>query len=153
MNMHNLLAAGLLLLPRLVSGSSANTVTCDFSMPASAGDTCSSFAPEWGQSEAGFEALNPVVACPNLVTGTSYCLLGTVVTTTTTARPTTTTTTTTTSLAAPTSTLPTIVDCTLLTAASNGDTCQSFVLVWGTGLSRFEALNPGVTCPGALVGG
>ncbi|OAA63576.1 Chitin-binding, type 1 [Niveomyces insectorum RCEF 264] len=155
MNMHfrSLLAAGLLL-PRLASGSGTSTVTCGFSMPASTGDTCTSFAVEWGLTEAGFEALNPGVVCPNLVAGTSYCVIGTVTapttTTTTTTRPTTTTTT---RPASPTSTLPTVVDCTLSTAASDGDTCRSFTEEWGTSLSQFEALNPGVTCPGALVGG
>ncbi|CAK7205411.1 hypothetical protein SEUCBS139899_008182 [Sporothrix eucalyptigena] len=152
MNLYNrsLLLAGLVL--RLVRGSSANTVTCSLSLPASAGDTCSSFAAEWGLTEAAFTSLNPSAVCPNLVAGTSYCVVGTVVTTTATTT-THATTTTTTHPASPTSTLPTVVDCTLSTAASDGDTCQSFALEWGVTATKFESLNPGVTCPGALVAG
>ncbi|CAK7233345.1 hypothetical protein SCUCBS95973_008563 [Sporothrix curviconia] len=109
----------------------------------------SSLAGEWGLTEAAFMALNPSTLCPNLVAGTSYCVICTVVTTPTTA----TTTTTTSHPASPTSALPTVVDCTLSTAASDGDTCRSFALEWGVTAAEFASLNPGVTCPGALVSG
>lgn len=37
--------------------------------------------------------------------------------------------------------------------ANGGDTCASFAASWGLTLAKFEALNPGVACPGALVAG
>ncbi|KAH6698183.1 hypothetical protein BKA61DRAFT_682828 [Leptodontidium sp. MPI-SDFR-AT-0119] len=58
-----------------------NTVSCSFSSAAVAGDTCQSFATEWGSTLANFESLNPGIDCTNaLVAGQSYCVVGTVVT-------------------------------------------------------------------------
>ncbi|CAK7214333.1 hypothetical protein SBRCBS47491_002105 [Sporothrix bragantina] len=104
-----------------------------------------------GIDRGPFTALNPSAVCPNLVAGTGYCVIGTVVTTTATTTNHITTATTNTHPASPTSTQPTVVDCTLSTAASEGDTCQSFALEWGVSATKFE--NPGLTCPGALVAG
>ncbi|KAH8885953.1 hypothetical protein GQ53DRAFT_876206 [Thozetella sp. PMI_491] len=60
-------------------------LTCNFSPAANSGDTCSSFATEWGLTEASFETLNPGVSCPTLATGQSYCVIGTVSEVTTTS--------------------------------------------------------------------
>jgi hypothetical protein len=77
-----------LIAPHLVSGltlQARQTVTCDFSTAANTGDTCTSFAAEWGLTEAGFEALNPGIVCPNLVGGQDHCVIGDVTSATTTS--------------------------------------------------------------------
>lgn len=55
--------------------------------------------------------------------------------------------------AEPTSTLPTVIDCLMSSAANDGDTCDSFAERWGYPASYFQGLNPDVTCPGDLVAG
>ncbi|PTB35488.1 carbohydrate-binding module family 50 protein [Trichoderma asperellum CBS 433.97] len=52
--------------------------TCSFAIAASSGDTCDSFAAEWGLTKQTFESLNPGVSCPNLGVGQNYCVVGTV---------------------------------------------------------------------------
>lgn len=70
------------------------TVTCSYKITASSGNTCASVASAWGLSDADFVSLNPGVACPALVVGQTYCVLGKVTTvTSTTPGPTSTTTT------------------------------------------------------------
>ncbi|PYH81263.1 hypothetical protein BO82DRAFT_336349 [Aspergillus uvarum CBS 121591] len=44
------------------------------------------------------------------------------------------------------------VICTYETAASSGDTCQSFSAGWGLDVSTFRSLNPGITCPDLVAG-
>ncbi|KJK66020.1 Lysine Motif is a small domain involved in binding peptidoglycan [Aspergillus parasiticus SU-1] len=66
-------AIALGLLPQLLSAS----VVCSFSMAASEGDTCESFATSWGQTAEMFQELNPSVSCPILNAGQSYCIIGT----------------------------------------------------------------------------
>lgn len=101
------------LAPGLVSAAALHRrdVTCDFSTTADAGATCESFANTWGLSVDDLKKLNPAIACPDLDTSKSYCVIGTVTedpgTTSTTSTTTTTTssvTTTTTTTEAPTST-------------------------------------------------
>jgi len=59
------------------------SVTCNFYSDASAGDTCQSFATEWGTTLSNFESINPGIDCTTaLVAGQSYCVVGTVVTAT-----------------------------------------------------------------------
>ncbi|KAM0511970.1 hypothetical protein ACHAPE_009326 [Trichoderma viride] len=77
------LKAGLLLLSQLhltraMILAPRQQVTCSFATAASFGDTCDSFAAEWGLTEQTFESLNPGVSCPNLVVGQNYCVVGTV---------------------------------------------------------------------------
>jgi hypothetical protein len=36
------------------------------------------FAASWGMTVAGFQALNPGVSCPTLVSGHDYCVVGSV---------------------------------------------------------------------------
>lgn len=70
--------------------SASSTVDCSFATAASAGDTCQTFADNWGTDLATFELLNPGVSCPTLVAGQDYCVVGTVKTAqplTTTSRP------------------------------------------------------------------
>ncbi|KGO58766.1 Peptidoglycan-binding Lysin subgroup [Penicillium expansum] len=64
------LAWGMTLVPR--------QVTCDYEAAASSGDTCTSFAAEWGLTEETFASLNPSAACPSLVAGQNYCMVGTI---------------------------------------------------------------------------
>ncbi|EPE09532.1 hypothetical protein F503_07308 [Ophiostoma piceae UAMH 11346] len=136
----------------LLAAAAASGVTCSYSTAAASGDTCATFAASWGLSESDFQALNPDAACPDLVSGTSYCVFGKAATTsTTTTRPVTSTTTSTSTT--PTATLPTVVTCEMSTAANEGDTCRIFAQRWGTDLSLFKQLNPSVNCDNALVGG
>ncbi|KAL4879323.1 hypothetical protein BJY04DRAFT_220178 [Aspergillus karnatakaensis] len=65
-------ATALALLPHLLSAR----VICSFSLPTISGETCESFATEWGQSLQTFQLLNPDVQCPSLVPGQIYCLVG-----------------------------------------------------------------------------
>ena len=58
-----------LLAPQLIDALAVQvrqSVTCDFSTAANSGDTCTSFASEWGLTVAAFEAINPGISCPNL---------------------------------------------------------------------------------------
>jgi hypothetical protein len=68
-----------LLTPQLIGALALQPrqVSCDFSVAANTGDTCASFAAGWGLTVSAFTAINPGVTCPNLVGGTSYCVIGT----------------------------------------------------------------------------
>lgn len=44
------------------------------------------------------------------------------------------------------------VSCTYESAASSGDTCQTFSAEWGLSVQTFESLNPGITCPDLVAG-
>ena len=57
------------------------SITCGFSTPANSGDTCSSFASEWGLTVSALEVINPGISCPNLVAGQDYCVISTAATT------------------------------------------------------------------------
>lgn len=79
--MHHQALLALGLLPQLLSASVLHvrqSVECSFSISASKGDTCQSFADSWGLDLAVFKSLNPGVACPNLVADQDYCVVGTV---------------------------------------------------------------------------
>ncbi len=148
-------------------GSGQSTVTCNFSSTAASGDTCQSFATEWGLTLDGFEALNPGISCPGLTAGSSYCVLGTVAsststttsgtpvtTTTVVTTPATTTTATTTNTASTSS--PTLsfsyqptqsgiaTNCNNFYLVESRDTCPSIQSQYGISVSQFNALNPSV---------
>ncbi|KAL4940878.1 hypothetical protein BDV06DRAFT_213139 [Aspergillus oleicola] len=56
---------------------SRRAVECDYTTPPSAGDTCFSFASNWGLSVDTLQQLNPGISGPNLDTSQSYCVIGT----------------------------------------------------------------------------
>lgn len=71
----------IVLAPGLVSAAALHLrreVSCDFSTTADAGATCESFADTWGLSVDDLKKLNPAIACPDLDTSKSYCVIGTV---------------------------------------------------------------------------
>lgn len=155
------------LLPHLLSAHAleARSVTCQFSVAASSGDTCASFAADWGLTEAKFQALNPSVACPTtLVAGQPYCVLGSVSSTTTTSSTSTTITT-----SSPTSTSTTSVptsttfvttmsssspyqptqtglasNCNGFYLVSSGDTCEVIESKYGISAQEFASWNPAI---------
>lgn len=157
------------LLPNLLSARVLNTrqaVTCQFSVAASSGDTCTSFAADWGLTEAKFQALNPSVACPTtLVADQSYCVLGSVSSATTTSPISTTSTTTspTSTTTSPTSTItstfvttttssspyqPTQTglasNCNGFYLVSSGDTCETIESKYGISSQEFASWNPAI---------
>ncbi|KAL2868995.1 LysM peptidoglycan-binding domain-containing protein [Aspergillus lucknowensis] len=67
-----------LLVPGLATALSRRAVECDYTTIADAGATCQSFASNWGISVETLQQLNPGIACPDLATGQSYCVIGTV---------------------------------------------------------------------------
>ncbi|KAF3392823.1 LysM domain-containing protein [Penicillium rolfsii] len=101
------LAMALSLLPELLAARGVplvrRSVDCTFSIVASPGDSCASFASSWGLSVDGFKSLNPNVDCAKFDDNAEYCVIGSVTpskpsstsstTTTTTTQKTTTTTT------------------------------------------------------------
>ncbi|KAH8703904.1 putative LysM domain protein [Talaromyces proteolyticus] len=154
------------LLPWLLSAhvlGARQSVTCDFTVAASSGDTCTTFAAEWGLTEEGFQALNPSVACPTtLVAGQSYCVLGTVSSVTSTS-PTTTATSTTTTTTKPTITStftsatktttssphePTqsglVSNCNNFYLVSSGDSCAAIESKFGISAQEFDSWNPSI---------
>ncbi|KAJ5726916.1 Peptidoglycan-binding Lysin subgroup [Penicillium malachiteum] len=158
------LAWGMALLPR--------GVTCDYETPASSGDTCTTFAAEWGLTEETFASLNPTADCPTLVAGQSYCVVGTVsVAVSTTSSSSTTTSSSTTSSTFTTSTVKTttttagngittptpvqsgITDsCSKFDLVESGDTCASIASTYNVPLSSFYAWNPAVGSSCAALG-
>lgn len=79
MQLKHLFTTGLA--PSLISAAALHLrrdVTCDFSTTADAGATCESFADTWGLSVDDLKKLNPAIACPDLDTSKSYCVIGTV---------------------------------------------------------------------------
>ena len=80
MGLATLLVLGIV--PSLVAArtiQARQSVSCDFEIAANSGDTCSSFAGNWGLTESAFAAINPSVSCPgNLVAGDNYCVIGSV---------------------------------------------------------------------------
>lgn len=157
------------LLPHLLSARAldARSVTCQFNVAASSGDTCASFAADWGLTEAKFQALDPSVACPTtLVAGQDYCVLGSVSSATTTS-PTSTSTTTTSSPISTTTTSPSTITSTFVTTTSSsspyqptqtglasncngfylvssGDTCQVIESKYGISAQEFASWNPAI---------
>ncbi|KAK3934192.1 hypothetical protein QBC46DRAFT_325534 [Diplogelasinospora grovesii] len=147
-------------------GAGQSTVTCNFSAAASNGDTCQSFAAAWGLTVDGFESLNPGVACPNLVAGQSYCVIGTVTTVTPTSTLATTTSPPITVSTTPPTTTPhtTLVTSTTTTSSSpfqptqlglaancnnfhlvaSGDTCLVIEGEYGITASQFSTWNPAI---------
>ncbi|GFF34788.1 hypothetical protein IFM58399_03993 [Aspergillus lentulus] len=136
------------LLPQLLSAS----IVCSFSVAASKGDTCESFAASWGQTLESFKALNPGVQCPTLSVGQSYCVIGTVTdnpktttTTTSTTLKTTTTATTTTSSSKYEPTQPGVPsNCDGFHLVSSGDQCDTIEAKYGISDAQFKAWNPSI---------
>jgi LysM repeat protein len=147
------------------------SVTCDFSTAANSGDTCSSFAAEWGLSLSGFEQINPGVPCDGpLTAGQDYCVIGqavssptsssTTTTTTTTAAKSRTTSTTTTTTPSPVKTSaastsatggapsPTqsglAANCNKYHLVASGDSCQALESANGISAAEFSAWNPSI---------
>ncbi|KAJ5094856.1 hypothetical protein N7456_010717 [Penicillium angulare] len=160
---------GMAILPR-------SSVTCDYETAAASGDTCSSFAAEWGLAEDTFVSLNPDITCPNLVSGQNYCVVGTVTTTgpTTTTSSTVTTSTVTSSTSSSTSVSSssstsstsssstpyepqqtgTAATCDQYHLVVNGDSCSAIESQYGISLTEFLAWNPSLNsdCTNLLVG-
>jgi LysM repeat protein len=136
------------LLPQLLSAS----IVCSFSVAASKGDTCESFAASWGQTVESFKALNPGVPCPTLTAGQSYCVIGTVTddpktttTTTSTTLKTTTTATTTTSSSKYEPTQPGVPsNCDKFHLVAPGDQCDAIEAKYGISDAQFKAWNPSI---------
>ncbi|KAE8143473.1 hypothetical protein BDV38DRAFT_292055 [Aspergillus pseudotamarii] len=135
------------LLPKLLSAS----IVCSFSMAASEGATCESFATSWGQTVEKFQALNPGVSCPTLIAGQSYCIVGTVTedpkttitTTSTTLKTTTATTTTSSSEYEPTQPgVPS--NCDKFHLVTSGDQCDTIAAEYGISEAQFKAWNPNI---------
>ncbi|KAB8269243.1 hypothetical protein BDV30DRAFT_229943 [Aspergillus minisclerotigenes] len=131
-------AIALGLLRQLLSAS----VVCSFSMAASEGDTCESFATSWGQTVEMFQQLNP----------SSYCIIGTVTedpkttsTATSTTLKTTTTATTTTSSSQyepPQPGLPS--NCDQFHLVASGDQCDTIAAEYGISEAQFKDWNPSI---------
>ncbi|GAB1194476.1 hypothetical protein APSETT444_003722 [Aspergillus pseudonomiae] len=136
------------LLPKLLSAS----VVCSFSMAASEGDTCESFATSWGQTVEMFQELNPGVSCPTLTAGQSYCIIGTVTddpvttsTATSTTLKTTTTATTTTSSSQHEPTQPGLPsNCDKFHLVASGDQCDIIAAEYGISEAQFKDWNPSI---------
>ncbi|OJJ66126.1 hypothetical protein ASPBRDRAFT_211716 [Aspergillus brasiliensis CBS 101740] len=129
------------LLPQLISAS----VVCSFSVAASNGDTCKSFAASWGQSLESFQALNPGVACPTLTAGQSYCVVGTVTNDPTTTTIGTTATTTTSSSSSYEPTQPGVPsNCDKFHLVASGDQCDTIESQYGISDDQFKAWNPSI---------
>lgn len=148
-------------------GGTQSVVTCNFSTAASAGDTCQSFASNWGLTLSGFQDLNPGVPCPNLVAGQEYCVIGTVttVTTTTTTPPATSppATTSTPPTTSTTSSLPNtptqpglVANCNKFYRVSSGDTCEVIEAKYGISPAQLLSWNPSISAgelfPSAPIG-
>jgi len=124
------------------------SVTCNFSTPASYGDTCQSIASDWGLTVQGFQDLNPGVACPDLVPDTSYCVIGSISSdspsTTTTGTTTTKPPTTSTTSSSPYSPMqPGLVsNCNNFYRVASGDTCQQIEGKYGISPAQFSSWNP-----------
>ncbi|KAH7014605.1 uncharacterized protein B0I36DRAFT_369543 [Microdochium trichocladiopsis] len=140
--------------------------SCSFEWTASAGDTCTSIANDWGISKTQFQLWNVVDCSKPLQAGKEYCLLWTgdnppgagqttgPSPTSTTAKPTSTTT----STRASSTTAPTdgpvtpsptqdgiASGCQKYHKAVSGDTCQGIVNKYGgLTLQQFYAWNPAV---------
>ncbi|KAJ5976027.1 hypothetical protein N7481_009734 [Penicillium waksmanii] len=136
------------LIPQLISAD----VICNFSTTASSGDTCTSFATSWGSTLADFQALNPGVSCPNLTTGQSYCVIGTVTSESGITTKATITTTSSTTKAATTTTstqyepavpgLPS--NCDGFHLIASGDQCDAIEAKYGITDAQFKEWNPSI---------
>ncbi|BCS24217.1 uncharacterized protein APUU_40661S [Aspergillus puulaauensis] len=125
------------LAPGLVSAAALHLrreVNCDFSTTADAGATCESFADTWGLSVDDLKKLNPAIACPDLDTSKSYCVIGTVTedpetTSTSTTITSTSTSTVTTTTQPPTSTTSKPTSTNEPQMPGIGDNCDAFYKV------------------------
>ncbi|OIW29067.1 hypothetical protein CONLIGDRAFT_655072 [Coniochaeta ligniaria NRRL 30616] len=117
-------------------GGNQSVVTCNFSTVASAGDTCQSFASNWGLTLSGFQDLNPGVSCPNLVAGQD---------TSPPAATSTPPTTSTTSSSPYSPAQPGLVaNCNKFYRVSSGDTCEVIEAKYGISLAQFLSWNQSV---------
>ncbi|PCD21599.1 hypothetical protein FGRA07_11658 [Fusarium graminearum] len=79
MHLTTFLAVGLLpALPYARSIPSRRGVDCSFHTSPDSGATCATFADAWGVSEDDLKALNTGIKCPNIDTGATYCVIGSV---------------------------------------------------------------------------
>lgn len=143
------LTQGMVILPR-------SSVSCDYQTAAASGDTCTSFAAEWGLTEETFASINPGITCPNLVSGQDYCVVGTVTSTgpTTTASSTVTTSAVTSSTSSSTSSSSsslapyqpqqsgTAATCDQYHLVGDGDSCSAIESQYDISLTEFLAWNP-----------
>ncbi|KAB8067108.1 hypothetical protein BDV29DRAFT_186741 [Aspergillus leporis] len=148
MQLTHLAAAGFI--PGLACALSRRAVECSFTTSAAKGDTCQSFASNWGLSVDGLQQLNPGITCPGLDTSKLYCVIGTVTddgpgtTLTTTTSTTTTTRTTTTTSSAPTKSpiMPGIADnCDGFYKISSGDQCDTIAKAHGISTAQLRSWN------------
>ncbi|CAI7636367.1 unnamed protein product [Penicillium bialowiezense] len=155
------LTQGMVILPR-------SSVSCDYQTAAASGDTCTSFAAEWGLTEETFASINPGITCPNLVSGQDYCVVGTVTSTgpTTTASSTVTTSAVTSSTSSSTSSSSsslapyqpqqsgTAATCDQYHLVGDGDSCSAIESQYDISLTEFLAWNPSLNsdCTNLLVG-
>jgi LysM repeat protein len=56
----------------------AQTVQCDFETAPDFNDDCSTFSANWGLTVQELINLNPGITCPDLDTGRTWCVVGTV---------------------------------------------------------------------------
>ncbi|KAJ5369412.1 hypothetical protein N7509_014024 [Penicillium cosmopolitanum] len=143
------LAAGAI--PATTAALTPRAVDCDFSTTADAGDTCSSFASNWGLSVDNLKQLNPGISCPDLDASKSYCVIGTVTeerssttSTSTTTKPTTTSKSTTTTVTAPSNspTMPGVAsNCDGFYQVSSGDQCDTIAAKYGISEAQFKSWN------------
>ncbi|KOS19721.1 hypothetical protein ESCO_001355 [Escovopsis weberi] len=166
----------LALLPELLAaravGNVRRSVECGFGVAANPGDTCDSFATNWGISVDQLKTLNPGLDCDNFGSQDTYCIVGTVTpdapgesstttsTTSSSSTSTTTTSTTTTSTTskatssaaqpAPTSntpspTQPGIADnCDKYHKVVSGDGCGAIEAQYGISNDQFSQWNPNI---------
>ncbi|CAI7645618.1 unnamed protein product [Penicillium pancosmium] len=149
MRLTAILAAGAILVT--AAALTPRAVDCDFSTTADAGDTCSSFASNWGLSVDNLKQLNPGISCPDLDTSKSYCVIGTATeerpsttSTSTTTKTTTTSKSTTTTVTAPSNspTMPGVAsNCDGFYQVSSGDQCDTIAAKYGISEAQFKSWN------------
>ncbi|KAL6233083.1 hypothetical protein BDW75DRAFT_196167 [Aspergillus navahoensis] len=169
-------AVALSLLPELLAARSIplakRGVDCSFSIAASSGDSCESFAASWGVSVDDLKSLNPGLDCTNFDDFADYCVMGdvtadepsssstttatkeatttttdttTIAVTTTIEKPTTTTTSTTSTATgnAPSPTQPGLAsDCDEFHKVASGDQCDTIEANYGIINAQFSSWNP-----------
>ncbi|RJE19225.1 LysM domain protein [Aspergillus sclerotialis] len=147
------------LLPQLLAARSIGhvrrSVECSFSTAANSGDTCESFASDWGISVDTLKSLNPDLDCDNFDESVNYCVMGTVTsgdnsttTSSTTAPSITKATTSTNSLTTTTSnphspTQPGLAEnCDKFHKVISGDQCGTIEAQYGITGAQFSKWNP-----------
>ncbi|KAL4756851.1 LysM peptidoglycan-binding domain-containing protein [Aspergillus foveolatus] len=138
-------------------------VDCSFSIAASSGDNCESFAASWGISVDDLKSLNPSLDRTNFDDFAGYCVMGDITndesnpfsaTTTTTSKKASTTTSTTTIALTTTTEKPTTTtisttsmpglasDCDKFHKVASGDQCDTIEAIYGITTAQFSSWNP-----------